>query len=190
MGVWCLMVAAVLCHTQWSISGASVSNLLEGCEVSQFGQVEDAVQKCDTIIFDHLFVPAGSSFNGQGELYWDGLGIWRSLKPNFFQLRLHNTVMSNIVVLNPPKHSVILQDSTNVELIAWTIDASAEAETGGVEVGQNTVGFIVKNSTYVVLQNSVVYNQVDCVGLCSGAHILVDDVICYGGHGLTLSVGL
>ncbi|KAH1020838.1 hypothetical protein HUJ04_010434 [Dendroctonus ponderosae] len=153
-----------------------------GCEVSQFDQVEDAVQKCDTIIFDNLFVPAGSSFNGQGELYWDGLGIWGSLKPNFFQLRLHNTVMSNIVVLNPPKHSVILQDSTNVELIAWTIDASAGAETGGVEVGQNTDGFIVKNSTYVVLQNSVVYNQ--------GAHILVDDVICYGGHGLTLSVGL
>nr|AEE62392.1 unknown [Dendroctonus ponderosae] len=235
MGVWCLMVAAVLCHTQWSISGASVSNLLEGCEVTQFDQVEDAVQKCDTIIFDNLFVPAGetlnlqlrynstvyfrgnttfgysewdgplvaisatdsviegedgSSFNGQGELYWDGLGIWGSLKPNFFQLRLHNTAMSNIVVLNPPKHSVILQDSTNVELIAWTIDASAGAETGGVEVGQNTDGFIVKNSTYVVLQNSVVYNQGDCVGLCSGAHILVDDVICYGGHGLTLSVGL
>ncbi|ENN82321.1 hypothetical protein YQE_01303, partial [Dendroctonus ponderosae] len=211
MGVWCLMVAAVLCHTQWSISGASVSNLLEGCEVSQFGQVEDAVQKCDTIIFDHLFVPAGetlnlqlrynstvyfrgnttfgysewdgplvaisSSFNGQGELYWDGLGIWRSLKPNFFQLRLHNTVMSNIVVLNPPKHSVILQDSTNVELIAWTIDASAEAETGGVEVGQNTVGFIVKNSTYVVLQNSVVYNQVDCVGLCSAENVELNTLV-------------
>ncbi|ENN82322.1 hypothetical protein YQE_01303, partial [Dendroctonus ponderosae] len=85
--------------------------------------------------------------------------------------------MSNIVVLNPPKHSVILQDSTNVELIAWTIDASAEAETGGVEVGQNTVGFIVKNSTYVVLQNSVVYNQVDCVGLCSAENVELNTLV-------------
>lgn len=76
-------------------------------------------------MFQHLGVYfVDSILNGQGELYWDGLGEWGSVKPKFFVMQLHNSIMSNIHVLNPPVHTVLLTDSTHVELSGWNIDAS------------------------------------------------------------------
>lgn len=63
--------------------------------------------------------------DGQGQLYWDGLGEWGTVKPKFFTLQLHNSIMSNIHVLNNPVHCVLLADSSNVTLDGWVIDASS-----------------------------------------------------------------
>ncbi|ENN78418.1 hypothetical protein YQE_05118, partial [Dendroctonus ponderosae] len=206
----------------------------EGCEITEFSEVQVAVEICDILIIDSVFVPAGKTlnmnlrdqatlyfrgtitfgyaewegplvainasnaviegedgavFNGQGELYWDGLGEWGSLKPKFFIMQLHNTVMSNMYILNSPQHNVILADSTNVKLVGWVADASAGAENTDVKAGHNTDGFVIMNSTNILLQNSVVYNQDDCVVVYSGSNILVEDFICYGGHGLSISAG-
>ncbi|ENN78417.1 hypothetical protein YQE_05118, partial [Dendroctonus ponderosae] len=234
MRFWCLTVLSFLFLSQLTTSQPSVGKLQEGCEITEFSEVQVAVEICDILIIDSVFVPAGKTlnmnlrdqatlyfrgtitfgyaewegplvainasnaviegedgavFNGQGELYWDGLGEWGSLKPKFFIMQLHNTVMSNMYILNSPQHNVILADSTNVKLVGWVADASAGAENTDVKAGHNTDGFVIMNSTNILLQNSVVYNQDDCVVVYSGSNILVEDFICYGGHGLSISAG-
>lgn len=67
-----------------------------------------------------------SLLDGQGELYWDGKGEWSSIvKPKFFIIQLHNSVMSNIHVLNHPIHCVLLADSSNVTLDGWSINSES-----------------------------------------------------------------
>ncbi|KAL1505594.1 hypothetical protein ABEB36_005123 [Hypothenemus hampei] len=129
--------------------------------------------------------------NGQGEKYWDGLGEWGSVKPDFFTIQLHNSTINNIHVLNAPLHGVFLTNSSHVELDSWVIDNSqGNAEVNGLtKAGHNTDGFDIFNSTDIVLTNGVVNNQDDCVALRSGANILVTDFVCQGGHGLSISVG-
>ncbi|XP_066258091.1 uncharacterized protein [Euwallacea similis] len=206
------------------------------CVVTDFSQVSVALQICDSITLDNLYIPGGetlrlhlntetklyfrgnttfgyyewegplveingtnvtiegeenSILNGQGPLYWDGQGEWGNLKPKFFTIQLHNSSMNNIHVLNNPIHCVNLVDSSDVRLEGWVIDASSgDPEMAGVDkAGNNTDGFDISNSTNVVLSGGVVHNQDDCVALRSGSNILVDDMICYGGHGLSISVG-
>jgi len=68
----------------------------------------------------------GAILDGQGQLYWDGLGeSGGALKPKFFTLQLHNSIMSNIHVFNNPLHCVLLTDSSHVVLDSWVIDASS-----------------------------------------------------------------
>lgn len=170
----------------------------------------------------------GAILDGQGSLYWDGLGEWGTVKPKFFTLQLHNSIMSNIHVLNNPVHCVLLADSSNVTLDGWVIDASdghpvsinylyvrifsqnlffCKDVAGTDYAGHNTDGFDIWNSTNVVLSNSMVQNQDDCVAIRCGKHlycicqkqaklplllgenIVVEDMVCYGGHGLSISVG-
>ncbi|XP_066152562.1 uncharacterized protein [Euwallacea fornicatus] len=132
-----------------------------------------------------------SILDGQGPLYWDKHGEWGVLKPKFFTIQLHNSSMNNIHVLNNPIQCVNLFNSSNVQLARWVIDASSgDPEVVGVDnAGNNTDGFTIWNSTDVVLLDGVVHNQGDCVALRSGCNILVDNMICYGGRGLTISVG-
>ncbi|XP_048520035.1 probable endopolygalacturonase II [Dendroctonus ponderosae] len=234
MSAWAVKFVALFLLVQGAIGRASVGKLQEGCEITEFSEVQVAVEICDVLILENIFVPAGKTlnlnlrdqatlyfrgtitfgyaewegplvainasnaviegedgavFNGQGELYWDGLGEWGSLKPKFFIMQLHNTVMSNMYILNSPQHNVILADSTNVKLVGWVADASAGAENTDVQAGHNTDGFVIINSTNILLQNSVIYNQDDCVVVYSGSNILVEDFICYGGHGLSISAG-
>lgn len=76
----------------------------------------------------------GSVLDGQGPLYWDSLGIWGSLKPRFFTLQLHNSVMKNIYILNSPVHCAMLYDSSDVRLEDWTIDISSGAPVSFLNV--------------------------------------------------------
>lgn len=69
-----------------------------------------------------------SILDGQGPLYWDGLGNWGTPKPSFFHLFLHKSAMYNIHVLNNPVQCTMIYDSTNVIFDGWTIDASLGAK--------------------------------------------------------------
>ncbi|XP_050303599.1 uncharacterized protein LOC126741265 [Anthonomus grandis grandis] len=133
----------------------------------------------------------GAVLNGQGELYWDGKGEWGSLKPKFFTLQLHNSVMTFINVLNSPVHCVQLADSTDVELSFWTIDnwAGMPEVAGADKCGHNTDGFDIWNGTNIRLTTNMVFNQDDCVAIRCGNNIFVDQMSCFGGHGLSISVG-
>lgn len=54
--------------------------------------------------------------------------------------------------------------------------------------GHNTDGFDL-SSNNITVKDSVVRNQDDCVVVNRGSDIIVSNVSCYGGHGLSISVG-
>lgn len=62
--------------------------------------------------------------------------------------------------------------------------------SGGDPAGHNTDGFDISSTNNLILENSSVNNQDDCVAVTSGNNILVTGMTCTGGHGLSIgSVG-
>ncbi|XP_060535583.1 polygalacturonase-like [Cylas formicarius] len=134
----------------------------------------------------------GAVFDGQGERYWDGQGIWGSLKPLLLRIEATNSVFSGINILNCPIRCSRIKDSNNVTISNWNIDNSA----GDVDAAQpqnsaqNTEGIQVVTSVGISLLDSQVTNQDDCVAINSGSNVVVSDINCDGSHGLSIgSIG-
>lgn len=62
----------------------------------------------------------------------------------------------------------------------------ANERSGGIPAGHNTDGFGFASSDNVILRNSQVWNQDDCVAITSGTNITVSGMYCHGGHGLSI----
>ncbi|XP_050512596.1 polygalacturonase [Diabrotica virgifera virgifera] len=129
----------------------------------------------------------GSFLDGQGALYWDGMGGNGGVtKPYFFQIETTGgSIFRNIHLLNCPHHCVIIS-STDLTITGWNIDVSA-GDKGNL--GHNTDGFDVIYGENIVIENSIVQNQDDCVAINRGKNMLISNLRCYGGHGISLSVG-
>lgn len=63
-------------------------------------------------------------------------------------------------------------------------------KSGTKAAAHNSDGFDISSSDYVTLDNIKVHNQDDCVAVTSGTHVTVNNMYCYGGHGLSIgSIG-
>ncbi|CAN8096193.1 unnamed protein product [Discula destructiva] len=130
----------------------------------------------------------GSVLDGQGALWWDGLGnSGGKTKPKFFKANnLNNSVLDSIKILNAPINSFSINYIETLTVKNITIDNSAGDKLGG----HNTDAFDINNSNNVVITGATVYNQDDCVAVNSGTNILFQNGYCSGGHGLSIgSVG-
>nr|ADU33275.1 endopolygalacturonase [Chrysomela tremula] len=130
----------------------------------------------------------GSVFDGQGPLYWDGRGDKGPKKPQFMKIEVFGkSVFRNIKLLNCPHHCVYIGKSDGLTVSNWTIDNSA----GDLHnfTGHNTDGFDVSAAKNLLIENTAVLNQDDCIAIRYGSNIIVRNMYCYGGHGLSLSVG-
>nr|ADU33258.1 endopolygalacturonase [Sitophilus oryzae] len=133
----------------------------------------------------------GHIINGHGELYWDGLGSWGSIKPRLLFVQANNSLFEHLHFRHTPVHAIRITNSTNVTFSHIFID-NAAANVGVAPVGHeghNTDGFGVQHSHNITIQDSTIYNQDDCVVLNSGRNIHVTNLLCHGSHGLSLSVG-
>ncbi|KAJ3240392.1 hypothetical protein HDU81_003791 [Chytriomyces hyalinus] len=122
---------------------------------------------------------------GNGEQYWDGLGGNGGVsKPFFFRaFATGNSVFKNIKLVNSPAHVFsILGSDTVYDRI--TIDNSLGDKNGG----HNTDGFDVVGEG-IVIQNSWVHNQDDClaVNAASGKSVQFLNNVCIGGHGISIA---
>jgi polygalacturonase len=64
------------------------------------------------------------------------------------------------------------------------------ARSGGLAAAHNSDGFDVSTTNNVIITDTFVHNQDDCVAITSGNNITVSNLYCYGGHGLSIgSVG-
>ncbi|XP_060535592.1 polygalacturonase-like [Cylas formicarius] len=134
----------------------------------------------------------GHVWDGQGQSYWDGQGEWGSTKPLLFNVMADGvSLFEDFNVLNTPRHTLILSDSDRVTFSNWLIDDSAGDENVAPpnRFAHNTDGFALWNSTNIVVKDSKVLNQDDCVAIRCGSNYVVDNVHCVGSHGLSISVG-
>ncbi|XP_060517876.1 polygalacturonase-like [Cylas formicarius] len=119
-------------------------------------------------------------FNGLGETYW-GLS---DTKPLLMRLVGQHTGFYGFKIKNCPQRCVSINSSKNSVIGSFIID-----NTDGIGKAKNTDGFDVSSSSNIVIKDTTVTNQDDCVAINSGSDILVDNLHCIGSHGFDISVG-
>ncbi|XP_018324159.1 polygalacturonase-like [Agrilus planipennis] len=131
---------------------------------------------------------SGNKIDGKGSQYWDGKGgNGGKTKPKFFKAgKLNHSVIKNINIYNTPVHVFSINNCENITVQNVLIDDS-KGDSGG---GHNTDGFDVSDSTQVVIKNSKVYSQDDCLAINSVNDLRFENNYCKGGHGISIgSVG-
>ncbi|KAG4441149.1 hypothetical protein IFR05_003370 [Cadophora sp. M221] len=139
----------------------------------------------------------GHVIDGNGPAYWDGLGSnGGSHKPDHFIVlhKMVNGVISNLNIKNWPVHCFSVTGCDGMLLTGLNLDNSAgdapNSASGGKPAAHNSDGFDFSSSNNVVLSDTVVTNQDDCVAVTSGNNVTVTKMTCSGGHGLSIgSVG-
>ncbi|KAJ8970498.1 hypothetical protein NQ314_001197 [Rhamnusium bicolor] len=118
---------------------------------------------------------AGHSLDGQGSKYWDSYGgNGGKTKPLFMRIEATGgSFFRNINLDNCPRNCVSVEKYIFSEL----------------QMGKNTDGFDISSSSNIVIENSIVINQDDCVAVTEGNNMKFTGLTCSGGHGLSLSVG-
>ncbi|CAG9865080.1 unnamed protein product [Phyllotreta striolata] len=129
----------------------------------------------------------GSILDAQGEKYWDHRGDHGKVKPKFFAVETTGgSVFSNIYLLNCA-HYCVHVGAKDVTIRGWTIDNVAGNKDG---LALNTDGFgVASRSDNILIEDTVVMNQDDCVVVNQGTNMVFRNLSCYGSHGLSFAVG-
>ncbi|KAJ7763715.1 polygalacturonase [Mycena metata] len=145
----------------------------------------------------------GHTLFGQGDLYWCIVLPPYSPSPSPPQLggnggvtkpapfiRVNNAgSFSNVRILNAPERSVAVKGS-QVTISGIMIDNSLgdlpNSRSNGLPAGHNTDGFGISNANNVIIQNSSVHNQDDCLAVNGGTNITFQNNVCVGGHGISI----
>ncbi|KAF2674514.1 glycoside hydrolase [Microthyrium microscopicum] len=140
----------------------------------------------------------GHVLDGNGPAWWDGIGSnGGATKPNHF-IALKKVVGKSIVrdlyIENYPTHCFSTTGAQGLIMenivLNNTLGDQPNAKSNGKPAGHNSDGFGFGSSDHVILRNSKVWNQDDCVAITSGTNITVENMFCSGGHGLSIgSVG-
>lgn len=136
--------------------------------------------------------------DGNGGAWWDGQGSNGGVdKPDHFitlSKLTNSSVVSNLNIKNWPVHCFQVTGCSDLTISNINLDNSAgdapNAASGGKSAAHNSDGFDIASSTNVLLTDSTVRNQDDCVAVTSGSGITVQNMDCDGGHGLSIgSIG-
>ena len=107
---------------------------------------------------------------------------------------VYNSKITNLNIVNWPVHCFQIEDVEHLTISGLTLNNTAGDEpnsaSGDDPAAHNSDGFDISKSDYVTLENNKVYNQDDCVAVTSGSQIVIDNMYCSGGHGLSIgSIG-
>nr|AAF68404.1 endopolygalacturonase [Chondrostereum purpureum] len=130
------------------------------------------------------FVGANHKFDGNGAMYWDGLGTNNGThKPHPFLKFKGSGNYANFEVLNSPAQAISIGNTNgNIVFDTVTVDDSA-GDTNSQ--GHNTDGFDV-SADNVTIKNCIVKNQDDCIAINDGKNIQFLNNQCSGGHGISV----
>ncbi|KAL9621982.1 MAG: hypothetical protein Q9160_003644 [Pyrenula sp. 1 TL-2023] len=140
----------------------------------------------------------GHIIDGNGGAWWDGLGSNGGVdKPDHFitlSKLTANSVVRDLSIRNWPVHCFQITGCSDLTISNITLDNSAgdapNAASAGKPAAHNSDGFDVSSTTNLLLTDSSVRNQDDCVAITSGTGITVQNLDCDGGHGLSIgSIG-
>jgi len=126
---------------------------------------------------------------GNGDQYWDGLGINGGVQKPDPMLRINmGGTFENLQLVNSPGRAVAIGGSS-LTVSGVTVNnaagAAANSRSAGKPAGANTDGFDV-SANNVRIQNSVVTNQDDCLAINRGTNITFTGNTCTGGHGISV----
>ena len=140
----------------------------------------------------------GAIIDGNGQAWWDGLGSNGGVaKPNHFitiSKAIGKSVVKSLVIQNYPVHCFSISGSNGLVVenifLNNTAGEAPNSRSNGLAAAHNTDGFDISSTDGMILRDSRVLNQDDCVAITSGNNITVSNMYCDGGHGLSIgSVG-
>ncbi|KIJ42240.1 glycoside hydrolase family 28 protein [Sphaerobolus stellatus SS14] len=174
-------------------------NLLDGTTVNLNGNIAFGNVSWTGPLFQiSSFNGNGHSFDGGGPFYWDGLGsnggvtkprpMMNYYKHNPGRIKISGT-FSNTKVINSPAQTFSVSNPAALTITGITIDNSqgdnANSKSNGTAAGHNTDGFDC-STTNLIIQNSSVKNQDDCLAINKGSNITFKGNTCSGGHGISI----
>ena len=127
----------------------------------------------------------GGTINGNGQPWWDAnVGNSSLLRPYLIVFDgLHRSTISGINMINSPSWFNLIANSSevivsNLNLTTWQ---------SGAATPHNTDGWDIYRSEYIVLQDSVISNNDDCVSLKpNSTNIILQNLHCNGSHGISI----
>ena len=117
------------------------------------------------------------------------------MKPNdLFQIKAEGTsLIDNLYIQNWPAHCFTISSNGLVMenlILNNTAGNAPNNRSNGLAAAHNSDGFDISSSTNMVLLNTIVLNQDDCVAITSGNNITASGMYCDGSHGLSIgSIG-
>ncbi|GJJ14618.1 hypothetical protein Clacol_008884 [Clathrus columnatus] len=132
----------------------------------------------------------GHTFDGGGPFYWDGQGSNGGVeKPRpMMKIKISGT-FENTKIVNSPAQTFSVSNPGPLTITGITIDNSQgdlpNSQSDGLPAGHNTDGFDV-STTDLVIENSSVKNQDDCLAINKGSNIVFQGNTCSGGHGISV----
>ncbi|KAF9050180.1 endo-polygalacturonase PG1 [Panaeolus papilionaceus] len=132
----------------------------------------------------------GRFFDGGGPFYWDGLGDNGGVqKPDPMMKIKISGIYSDVKVINSPARVYSVSNPAPLVMTDLIIDNSQgdlpNAQSNGLAAGHNTDGFDC-STTNLVIQNSVIHNQDDCLAINKGSNIVFQNNTCINGHGISV----
>ncbi|KAF8208977.1 glycosyl hydrolases family 28-domain-containing protein [Mycena galopus ATCC 62051] len=181
----------------------NLSKLKTGTTVTFAGKTTFAYTDWDSDLIDiggediTIQGASGSVIDGNGQAWWDGQGSnGGTTKPDhFIVLKTTGTsLLQNLHIQNWPVHCFEITSASGTTITGLTLDNSAgnapNSASDGLPAAHNSDGFDVSGSTNILITDTTVINQDDCVAVTSGTNITVSNMVCDGGHGLSIgSIG-
>lgn len=124
---------------------------------------------------------------GNGTIDGGGPQYWKkgknSVRPNLLEISLDGGSVIGLHLADPPMMFVILRTSRNVLVSNLYLEAKAR----GTLQAYNSDGIDPSDSTNIVIQNSVIENDDDCVAIKAGSSfIVVQGLRCINSHGISI----
>jgi len=140
----------------------------------------------DNIVFNGN----GHRFDGGGPFYWDGQGSnGGTTKPRPMMKIKISGVFENVNVVNSPAQTFSVSNPGPLVITGINIDNSQgdlpNSQSDGLPAGHNTDGFDC-STTDLVIENTTVKNQDDCLAINKGSNIVFTGNSCSGGHGISI----
>lgn len=110
-----------------------------------------------------------------------------STRPNHFLVvskAIGNSVIKDLYIQNYPVHCFTISGSDGLILENITLNNTSgdapNSRSNGLAASHNSDGFDISSTNGLILRNSTVLNQDDCVAITSGDSITVQDMYCDG----------
>ncbi|KAG1880987.1 glycoside hydrolase [Suillus subluteus] len=169
--------------------------LLDGTTVNvlgeiQFGNVSWAGPLFQVIGNDITFNGNNQRWDGGGPFYWDGQGTNAGITKPHPMMRISiSGTLNDVYVVNSPAQAFAIGNPGPLTISGVTVDDSQgnypNSQSGKKSAGHNTDGFDVGGSN-LIIQNSTVLNQDDCLAIGRGTNITFADNYCEYGHGISI----
>ncbi|KAF6212818.1 hypothetical protein GE061_010529 [Apolygus lucorum] len=124
-------------------------------------------------------------FDGEGHRYWKGGRNSRMVKPRFLEAIVDDSKISNLYFLNTPAMAFLCNWCHNTAISRITVDNKAAGD-GRAGKAFNTDGISLGYCRNVQVRDSYVFNQDDCFVTGGGEDMLVENLTCEGGNGISV----